>query len=347
MAAFDHTQAEVEVMHFCHQALQLEQHLDFPNGRLLRHNGCQDLLFRYLFSDKILYPLPPRYRLRILKQLVAEVEASIEDWDEHGISDNLMNSISELLASPLPSEAVSAQQKCYVTYHLSLLRDTAQLRDPYPSITLLESRSLISGLGTTGLRTWEAALHLGQYLCRSPDIIKGRRVLELGAGTGYLAILCAKYLNATQVIASDGSPDVTNFIPENFFLNFLEGSGGLSAMDLKWGHAIAGAEEEEWNAGDPIDVVLGADITYDESTIPALVATLLELFSHFPSLGVLISATERNKTTYESFLRVCRLRALSVTGLEFEMPTTSGGPFYSNTVPIRICRIARAVKSPT
>ena len=51
-------------------------------------------------------------------------------------------------------------------------------------------RCRIAAAGTMGLRTWEAALHLGQYLCTNPELVRNKRVLELGTWTGYLAILC-------------------------------------------------------------------------------------------------------------------------------------------------------------
>jgi hypothetical protein len=84
------------------------------------------------------------------------------------VSDDLMNCLSSLFASSVPPEAVSAQQKSYVTYTLSLLPLQDQAT---PSITLLEARNLVAAFGTTGLRTWEAALHLGNYLCRNQDML--------------------------------------------------------------------------------------------------------------------------------------------------------------------------------
>lgn len=249
-----------------------------------------------------------------------------------------MARLSELLASPLPDEAAAAQQKAYVTYSLSLLPAAPA------QITLLENRNLISAGGTTGLRTWEAALHLGQYLCGQRPLVEGRRVLELGAGTGYLSILCARFLAARQVIASDGSDDVVANLPENFYVNGLQDSAVVSAMDVKWGHALLGTEEAEWNGGRPIDLVLGADVTYDESVIPSLVAMLDDLFDLFPRVVTLIAATERNRQTLEAFLAGCRQRRFEVCEVDFELPPKARqtGPFYSDAVPIRICKITRA-----
>lgn len=242
----------------------------------------------------------------------------------------------------MPSETDAAQQRDYVIYHLSLLQEAASesTANP-PHIALLESRSLISASGTTGLRTWEAALHLGQYLCVNPSLVENKRVLELGTGTGYLAVLCAKYLGSNHVIASDGSDEVVNHLSDSFFLNGLQGSPAVSAMQLRWGHALVGPEWDDAEA--PLDAVLGADITYDVSVIPALVATLEDLTRRFPGLSVVIAATERNRATFESFLGVCGKRGFAVSRESFVVPPRAeqNGPFYSDTSPIHICKLNR------
>ncbi|KAH8671673.1 hypothetical protein BX600DRAFT_510337 [Xylariales sp. PMI_506] len=382
---------DASIVRFCRQYLQLERELDYPGPEHLREDTVQSAIYDRLFADGALaHPPPPRYQLRVLKQLVARIEASIEDWDQHGVSDDLMTTLSCLLASPIPSEAEAAQSKSYVTYSLSLLQDhggealsgsAPALSSSSPSITILESRNLISAAGTTGLRTWEAALHLGQYLCAHPSLVRGKGVLELGAGTGYVSILCAKYLGPRQVIASDGSDDVVMSLPDNFFINGLQPEDGagtsssspsaaadapasaststsasassscpISAMDLKWGHPLMGGEEPDWNAGQPVDLVLGADVTYDRTVIPALAATLDELFALHRGVACLIAATERNRETFEAFLDVCARRGLAVREVaaavpgsrEDSLPAPSAlqaGPFYSDAVPIRICEI--------
>ena len=258
-----------------------------------------------------------------------------------GISDNLMSALSELLSQPLPAETDAAQQRCYVTYHLSLLQTEPAVPDP--NICLLESRSLISAAGTTGLRTWEAALHLGQYLCSNPSLVKGKRILELGTGTGYLAVLCAKYLGSDHVIASDGSDEVVNKLSDSFFLNGLQESDKVSGMELRWGHALVGTEEQAWNGGRKLDMVLGADITYDVSVIPALVATLEELAGLFPGISILIAATERNRATFESFLEVCGKRGFALSNESFPVPVKreQNGPFYNDETPIHICQLRK------
>lgn len=250
-----------------------------------------------------------------------------------------MSSLAELLSTPLPPEVTDLQQKCCVTYHLSLLPPSS--RHPDPHITLLESRALIAAAGTTGLRTWEAGLHLGQYLCVNRDLIRNKRVLELGTGTGYIAILCAKYLEAEHVIASDGSDDVINHLSDNLFLNGLQGTDKISPMELKWGHALVGTEEAAWNGGRPVDIVIGADITYDSRLVPALVATMEELVDVCRGVSIVIAVTERNRKSHDEFLRVCQNRGFAVSDEPFPLPRrqAQNGPFYSDYTPYHICRL--------
>ncbi|KAI6784076.1 FAM86A [Emericellopsis cladophorae] len=331
--------ASDQVDRFCRQYLQLEKTLDFPERIHLRQSTVQEAIYDNLFADEALRCGPPiRYQVKTLKSIVSKIEDSIEDWDQHEVSENLMSALSVLLASPLPAEAEAVQQKCYVTYHLSALA-----RQPCPRVTLLENRSLISAAGTTGLRTWEAALHMSHFLSQRPEIVMGKRVLELGAGTGYLSIVCASFLQATHVVASDGSDDVINNLPENLFLNGLEGADAVTAMDLKWGHALLGTEEAAWNGGRSVDVVLGADVTYDRSVIPALVGTVDDLLQMHPHAEVYVAATERNADTFGAFLSVCQSNGLAVDDLEVEVPARGQqkGPFYNDQVAIRICKISK------
>lgn len=247
------------------------------------------------------------------------------------------------MAEPLASETEAAQQRHYVTYTLSSLHSDKPLSDP-ATVTLLESRNLIAAGGTTGLRTWEAALHLGQYLCAYPALVRGKAVLELGAGTGYLSIICARHLGASEVVASDGSDQVLMNLPDNLFLNDLQNDGRVRLMQLPWGHALVGTEEQAWNGGQPVHVALGADVTFDRRVIPSLVGTLVDLFELYPGLTAIISATLRNVETVEFFRAQCNTSSLQVEQVEdFPLVTRreQRGPFYATDPPIAIFRLSR------
>ena len=250
-----------------------------------------------------------------------------------------MGSLSSLLSSRIPSEVESAQQKSFVTYTLSSLPQTEGL----PTITTLESRNLVAAAGTTGLRTWEAALHLGNYLCAHASLVIGKSVLELGAGTGYVSILCSKHLGALHVLSTDGSDDVVAGLSTNFYLNGLQDKIAIEGKELKWGHALIGSEHPEWNSGRQIELVLGADLTYDISGIPALVSTFEELFDLYPRVKIVIAATIRNPATFLIFLETCRGKRYEVeeSGVRIKQGDVQEGPFYSDKVPIQLVMITK------
>jgi predicted nicotinamide N-methyase len=176
-----------------------------------------------------------------------------------------MEAMSTLLTSNVPSEADSAQQKAFVTYSYprsSIDDDSSGER----TVTLLEARSVISSSGTTGLRTWEAALLLGSYLVSEGGraSVRGKRLFELGAGTGMLSILCAKYLDIAGIVATDGDEAVVDAIKTNLFLNGLDVNDisgcQVRTAALKWGyHVDATTFSEDYGMEVP-DVLIGADV---------------------------------------------------------------------------------------
>jgi predicted nicotinamide N-methyase len=240
-----------------------------------------------------------------------------------------MSVMSSLFMSSLPSEADFAQQKAYVTYAFPHHHPTDDSVSDDRTVTLLEARSVISSSGTTGLRTWEAALLLGSYLASDvgQSMIRGQRVFELGAGTGMLSILCAKHLEIAGIVATDGDEAVVDTIKTNCFLNGLDVDGASTCIvrtaALKWGRRVDATTFAEDYGMEAPGILLGADVvssktllwlsssltkrsqTYDSSVIPRLVTTLSEFFELNPALEVLISATIRNEKTFETFLNAC------------------------------------------
>ena len=155
-------------------------------------------------------------------------------------------------------EVQDADEDAFVTFTLA-----AQDTDHEESLTLLERRHLVVGSKVTGFTTWQGALHLASYLVTDAgsNLIKGCNVLELGAGTGLLAILCSGILGAQHVTATDGDPAVVESMKDNLRLNDLLDESRVYSDVLRWG-----CDEEESLLGRGVlssrsyDVVLGADI---------------------------------------------------------------------------------------
>jgi protein-lysine N-methyltransferase EEF2KMT len=260
-----------------------------------------------------------------------------------------MSCFATLLTTTIPPAAIAAQEKSYVTYTLSNLQPVPEAplnKNAPPTITILESPNLLGSTGTTGFRTWEASLQLSDFLCSTscpPDLtLRGKTVLELGSGTGYLSICCSKYLSAAHVTATDGFDTVITDLGTNLFINDLQDCPAVSTRELRWGHALLGNEDSVFLEHRIPDIIIGADITYDAAALPALVATLRDLLELFPAAQVLISSTVRNEETYEKFLGLCAKYHFTLEHLLWEgtKPEGQRGPFYSTDMPVRICRLA-------
>lgn len=59
------------------------QFLSIPPGHTLVSSSVQESLYRDMFKESTAWPLPPaRYRMRVLKTLLSEIEDSILDPEE-------------------------------------------------------------------------------------------------------------------------------------------------------------------------------------------------------------------------------------------------------------------------
>ncbi|KAI0799529.1 S-adenosyl-L-methionine-dependent methyltransferase [Xylaria sp. FL0064] len=325
--------------------------LAWPHPQLLRRSDAQAWIFKHMFDEGRNPRLPPeRYQLSVLRPLMARIEKSIQDPEEDEISDDLMGRIGALMTHGVPSEFEAMKERGYVTFTCLPESQVNGYQDgdggdaeEEPTITLLERRNLISGSRTTGHRTWEAALHLGSYLLTDAGhcLVKGKSVLELGAGTGFLAILCAKHLGARHVTTTDGDESVVDYLKENLVLNGIEDERLVAARTLWWGDELKGTWVEDECSSDPYDVVIGADITYDKEAIKALVRTLRQLFQMRPGLLVIIAGVVRNADTFQSFQDECANSNFAVEEITFPAKPMreQKSLFYAAAVPIRILSI--------
>jgi predicted nicotinamide N-methyase len=205
--------------------------------------------------------------------------------------------------------------------------------------------------GTTGFRTWEASLHLSTYLCSLPATHAhsptDRKILELGSGTGFLTILCAGHLQAAHITATDGFTHVLDDLRSNLALNDLEDSTNITVKQLKWGEDLwDNGETDDALPGGQVDLIIGADVTYDAAALPALTSTIADLMTLYPNAQILLASTVRNPETYAKFLRLCGERGWKVKDVDWpiQAPEEQIGPFYAldKGMEVRICEIIRS-----
>ncbi|XP_053171803.1 EEF1A lysine methyltransferase 3-like [Scomber japonicus] len=134
----------------------------------------------------------------------------------------------------------------------------------------LKIRQLFGANLGVAAAVWEAALHLCGYLEEQSVEFKGKRIIELGAGTGVVGIVAAR-LGA--VVTLTDLPLALPQLETNVSAN-MPSSGWPSApptiLPLSWG-------EDHMNFPSDWDVVLCADIIYLPETYPLLLETLAHL----------------------------------------------------------------------
>jgi protein-lysine N-methyltransferase EEF2KMT len=240
----------------------------------------------------------------------------------------------------------AAQQRSVVSYHLP-----SDFLSQHPvRVYIEEARNLLAAHGTTGLRVWDASLHLAYFLSTTGgSLIEKKNILELGAGTGLLSILCAGPLKAHQVIATDGDAEVVENIESNAALNSALLDKGaktknLEAKVLDWSDTSALPQILQHEGNElSLDVVLGADITYAVEALEPLVNMLSALNRKCPKVDIIISTVIRNEDTFTAFVNTCARAGFRVSSTFFDCPSLDRqrGFFHKITPPIRIVRLAQ------
>jgi predicted nicotinamide N-methyase len=161
-------------------------------------------------------------------------------------------------------------------------------------IIIQESPNLISGLGTTGLRTWEASLYLAEYLLTHNVLKESDDVLELGCGTGIVSISILKQRqnfvgnsDYGKLFITDGDSQLVEIVKNNIELNKIN-INNYEIRKLWWGEDYIPTN---------VKTLIAADVTYDASVIPDLVHVLNEGISEGNVQTAYVAATKRNEET--------------------------------------------------
>jgi SAM-dependent methyltransferase len=143
--------------------------------------------------------------------------------------------------------------------------------------------------GSTGLVVWNSSILLARLLqnlaVRDPTWLQSKenaaatRMLELGCGPGLVSMVGASLGLTSQVIATDGNPDVVQLAKENIRDNsqYYWNDTTVEAQELSWG---------PWDAvdfADSVDLLVGSDLTYNSNGWPALADTMATILK--PNVG--------------------------------------------------------------
>ncbi|CAA0397643.1 Calmodulin-lysine N-methyltransferase [Arabidopsis thaliana] len=96
------------------------------------------------------------------------------------------------------------------------------------------------------------------YFCKSqPERFRGKRVIELGSGYGLAGLVIAAATEASEVVISDGNPQVVNYIKRNIETNSMAfGGTSVKAMELHWNqHQLS-------ELTNTFDIIVASDCTF-------------------------------------------------------------------------------------
>jgi predicted nicotinamide N-methyase len=110
---------------------------------------------------------------------------------------------------------------------------------------------------------WPSGVALARAIATRP--LTGRRVLELGCGLGLVSVTAA--LAGAEVMAVDRSPEATTFTTANAARNGVRLRTAVAAFD----------QPERLLQEAPWDLVLAADVLYEQRNVPVLVWLLPRL----------------------------------------------------------------------
>jgi predicted nicotinamide N-methyase len=209
------------------------------------------------------------------------------------------------VTSPVPASFVRAHTR---PAHPSLV----------PEVTLLVADDVVAlweamederGRAADSPPFWAAAWPGGQVLARyvldTPAVVAGRRVLDLGSGSGLVAIAAA-LAGAAEVVASEIDEFGATAIPLNAEVN---GAGGIRVV----GDLLAGPPPD-------VDVVLAGDICYDRE----MTERVLPFLDRVREAGAEVLIGDPGRM----YLPVDRLTALAA----HDVPETEGPGLRRSTV---------------
>lgn len=140
---------------------------------------------------------------------------------------------------------------------------------------------------------WASGQILAREILANPHWVKGKKVMDFGAGSGVVAIACVM-AGASEVIACDIDPDA---------LLACEVNAGLNQVSYRLHHDLFAFDE-------PLDLLIAADVLYDKANLP-----LLEIFRQKAD-EVLVADSRVKNFNVSPYLPIGRHESCTVPDLD-------------------------------
>ncbi|GAU50087.1 hypothetical protein TSUD_192140 [Trifolium subterraneum] len=171
--------------------------------------------------------------------------------------------------------------------------------------TVLRSQHCLSHEGN-----WPSEDVLAHYCFSHRDIFRSKKVIELGSGYGLAGFVIAAVTEASEVVISDGNPQVVDYTQRNIEANSgAFGDTVVKSMMLHWN------QEDTSSVADTFDIIVASDCTFFKDFHRDLVRTVKHLLSKTESSQALFLSPKRGNSL-DLFLEVAEENGLHFTVTE-------------------------------
>eukprot|EP01065_Artemidia_motanka_P028425 TRINITY_DN33764_c0_g1_i1.p1 TRINITY_DN33764_c0_g1~~TRINITY_DN33764_c0_g1_i1.p1 ORF type:complete len:278 (+),score=81.48 TRINITY_DN33764_c0_g1_i1:67-834(+) len=159
---------------------------------------------------------------------------------------------------------------------------------------------LHEGFHELGHRVWDCCPLMGKLFEHQSSLdpeksdprllVRGRRVLELGAGTGLLSAALS-LLGAPLVVATERSQCVLKMQENIGAMMGEDAEKSVFARELDWTDPAA-LDTLRSEFSQPFDLIVGSDVCIVASAVPALLAVLRTLSDRYPDAAIVVGGAE-------------------------------------------------------
>lgn len=186
---------------------------------------------------------------------------------EHPLHPSLIDQLNSALQSRVIDAQLIASQLPGLSLKLWLI-DPSSMQRPFSP----EETQRLLDQPPYWCFCWASGLALARWILQHPEQVAGKRVIDVGAGSG-IVTLAAKLAGAKSAVACDLDPTALQACRANAELNQLQ----LNYSD------------DLFSESEPYDVLFAADVLYDAANLP--------LLNHFPDFAkqiIIADSRQRN-----------------------------------------------------
>ncbi|QCD82077.1 S-adenosyl-L-methionine-dependent methyltransferase [Vigna unguiculata] len=160
-------------------------------------------------------------------------------------------------------------------------------------------------IDNTGLVcNWPSEDVLAHYCLSHADIFRSKKVIELGSGYGLAGFVIAAATGASEVVITDGNPQVVDYTQRNIEANSgAFGDTVVKSMTLHWN------QEDITNLADTFDIIIASDCTFFKDFHRDLARIVKHLLSKAGSSEAIFLSPKRGNSL-DLFLEVAKENGL-------------------------------------